>query len=69
MITLIDFLDLSMDDWYKINIYSDSRGGEIIHQKTIDYIKDTLADALLYSNINSWDIDTDNIKELCINID
>lgn len=67
MIKLIDFLELAMDDFYKINIYDITNGEEVVHQKEVGEVKEM--DDLLYKDILSWDICEENNNELCINIE
>lgn len=64
---LYDFLNLAIEDYYKINIFLCDSGEEICHQKEINEIMDILDTDLLYSEIQSWDIDYAT-KEFCINI-
>ena len=37
---LIDFIELAMDDYYKINIFYTNTGEELIHQKEVGKIID-----------------------------
>lgn len=70
MITLEDFLDLSMDSFYKINIFYNNIGIEILHQVEVADISDELEKLdmvfLMTNVIASWDINENN--EFTINI-
>lgn len=70
MITLEDFLDLSMDSFYKINIFYNNIGIEILHQVEVADISDELEKLdmlfLMTNDIASWDINENN--EFTINI-
>lgn len=69
MITLEDFLNLAMDDFYKINIYDGDKEEEIYTQESVDEIIDDLQDNdidTLFRDVQSWDINEN--KELTINI-
>lgn len=71
MITLRDFIDLSMDDYYKINIFNTITGDEILKQVEVGEIEEKLEelDRISYLDypICSWDID-EITKEFCLNI-
>ncbi len=68
---LYTFLILACEDSYEINIFLCDSGEEIYHQKEVREIIDSLEESgrmdLLYSEIQSWDIDYTN-KQFCINI-
>lgn len=65
-ITLRDFLDLSMDDYYKINIFGINSGKELLKQVEIKEIEDKLGD-LINAEIGTWDLEVNG--ELTINIE
>lgn len=71
MITLEDFLQLAMDDFYKINIYSIEDNKELLQQVELNSIEEELQkiskEELLHQDIASWDID-ENTKYFTINI-
>ena len=64
MITLYDFLQLAIEDDYKINIFDNEKGEEVAHQIELSEIDDALQDRI----IASWDIEYIT-KELCINLE
>ena len=70
---LIDFIELAMDDYYKINIFYTNTGEELIHQKEvgkiIDYMYENNLNDILYHDIASWDICEENNNEFCVNVD
>ena len=65
-ITLRDFLDLSMDDYYKINIFGINSGKELLKQVEVGEIEDQLGD-LINAEIGTWDLEVNG--ELTINIE
>jgi hypothetical protein len=73
MITLQEFIDLSMDSYYKINIFSNEDGEELLRQCEIENIEKELEKIgkaeLLFHNIGSWDIDDMNNNQFTLNID
>ena len=73
MITLRDFLELAMDDYYKINIFYNNTGVELLHQVEVGEVEDELSNIdcqeLIDETIGSWDINEfEDNKELTINI-
>ena len=73
LISLYDFLDLSMDDYYKINIFDIEKGEEILHQIEVGNIEKELEkinrEELLTHTIGSWDINEENENQFTLNID
>ena len=68
MITLREFLDLSMDNFYALNIWDCEEQKEIEHQKEVgELLESEEFDKYLNRYIQSWDIDFIS-KELTINI-
>lgn len=71
MITLEDFLQLAMDDFYRISIFNCETGEEVIHQAQVCEIEELLkirgCEDLMYECISSWDIE-DTTKDFTINI-
>lgn len=73
MMTLRDFLDLSMDDCYEVNIFYNNTGVELLHQVEVGEVEDELSNIdcqeLIDETIGSWDINEfEDNKELTINI-
>lgn len=73
MITLRDFLDLAMEDYYKINVFYNNTGVELLHQVEVGEVEDELSNIgcqeLIDETIGSWDINEfEDSKELTINI-
>lgn len=73
MITLRDFLDLAMEDYYKINVFYNNTGVELLHQVEVGEVEDELSNIdcqeLIDETIGSWDINEfEDNKELTINI-
>lgn len=73
MITLRDFLDLAMEDYYKINVFYNNTGVELLHQVEVGEVEDELekidCQELIDETVGSWDIDEfEDNKELTINI-
>ena len=72
MIQLEDFLNMSMDESYRVNVFYLNTGAEITHQlsvgDTIEFLQENedLLDLLLHDVI-SWDINEE--KEFNINIE
>ena len=64
--TIYDFLEMAMDDFYKINIYDTRDFKEIVHQKEVGEIKEM--DDILDKYILSWDIE-ETTKEFCLNVE
>ena len=75
MMTLRDFLDLSMDNCYEINIFYNNSGNELLHQVEVGDVEEELEKIgcvdLLDETIGSWDIgyfDGDEKEELTLNV-
>jgi hypothetical protein len=70
MITLGNFLQLAMDDYYTINIYFIDEEAELIHQAEVREIEEKLEELgksyLMFEAVASWDLGSRN--ELTINI-
>lgn len=64
MMTLYDFIQLAIENDYKINIFDTETGEEVAHQVELNEISDDLLERC----IASWDIDYIT-KEFCINIE
>lgn len=76
MMTLRDFLDLSMDDCYEVNIFYNNTGVELLHQVEVGNVEEELekidCSDILDNTVGTWDIghfDCDNKDELTINVD
>ena len=76
MMTLRDFLDLSMDDCYEINVFYNNTGVELLHQVEVGNIEEELekidCEDILDNTVGTWDIDyfhDDDKYELTINVD
>ena len=75
MMTLYDFLQLSMDDYYKINLFYTNTGTELLHQVEVGEIENELekigCEDLINADFESWDLcyyEHDEKEELTINI-
>ena len=73
--TLGEFLDLSVEGCYEVNIFYNETGKEVLHQVEIGNIEEELENInlgkLMYETVSSWDIgyySNDNKEELCINV-
>ena len=71
--SLYNFLELAMDDYYKINVFYTNTGEEILHQVEVGEIREKLENEemvdLLYNDVVSWDINEENNNEFTINIE
>lgn len=60
MITLREFMELAIDNFYKINIWYNEEQRELLNQVELGEIEEELEKIgkkeLLYHNIGSWDI-------------
>ncbi len=72
MMTLRDFLELAMDDYYKINIFYNNTGVELLHQVEVGGIEEELENIdcsdLMDETITSWDICEERNNEFTLNI-
>lgn len=71
--SLYNFLELAMDDYYKINVFYTNTGEEILHQVEVGKIEEELENNsmgdLLYNYVVSWDINEESNNEFTINIE
>lgn len=72
MMSLRDFLELAMDDYYKVNIFYNNTGVELLHQVEVGNIEDELekidCSDLMDETIGSWDICEESNNEFTLNI-
>ena len=72
MMTLRDFLELAMDDYYKVNIFYNNTGVELLHQVEVGSIEEELekidCNDLMDATIGSWDICEEANNEFTLNI-
>ena len=77
MITLQEFIELAIDNFYKINIWYNEEQKELLNQVELGEIEEELEkigkEELLYHNIGSWDIQEyvngKLVNEFTLNID
>lgn len=72
MMTLRDFLELAMDDYYKVNIFYNNTGVELLHQVEVGNIEEELENIdcgdLMDETVGSWDICEEANNEFTLNI-
>lgn len=72
MMTLRDFLELAMDDYYKVNIFDNGVGDELLHQVEVGEVEDELSnigrEELMDATIGSWDICEEANNEFTLNV-
>ena len=71
--SLYNFLELAMADYYKINVFYTNTGEEILHQVEVGKIREELENGsmedLLFYDVVSWDINEERNNEFTINIE
>ena len=72
MMNLRDFLELAMDDYYKLNIFDCNLEEEVLHQVEVGNIEEELEKLgrtnLLDYSISTWDICEERNNEFTLNI-
>lgn len=72
MMTLRDFLGLAMDDYYKVNIFYNNTGVELLHQVEVGKVEEEMENIgcgdLMDETISSWDICEEANNEFALNI-
>lgn len=72
MMTLRDFLELALDDYYKVNIFYNNTGVELLHQVEVGKVEEEMENIgcgdLMDETISSWDICEEASNEFTLNI-